>query len=357
MNRATSPALSFGIFDHLDHAGGSLRQQYSDRLEIVAACDAAGFRGYHVAEHHGTPHGLAASPNLFLSAVAQRTRKLRLGPLVMLLNLYHPLRAFEEICMLDQLSGGRLDLGVGRGAVPLELSFFGVSAAEAQERYNEAAEIVLKAMESDTLTYSGRHFSISNVPITLSPVQKPHPPLWYGAMKPETARWAADNSINIACVGKSIAIRAITDAYRAHWITRPTRPTQMMPLLGMVRMVVVAGSDAEARALAAPAYARWFDTFTFLSRTGKLPLPPNLPKSFEQALDDGFCVAGSASTVRETLESQVVEAGVTYVMCQLAFGDLPLAASLRTVSAMRSTIIPDLVARSSPRAAADILAQ
>jgi hypothetical protein len=124
MNCATLPALSFGIFDHLDHAGGSLRQQYSDRLKIAAACDEAGFRAYHVAKHHGTPHALAASPNLFLFAVAQRTRKLRLGPLVMLLNLYHPLRAFEEIWMLDQLSGGRLDLGIGRGAVPLELSVF-----------------------------------------------------------------------------------------------------------------------------------------------------------------------------------------------------------------------------------------
>ena len=80
--------------------------------------------------------------------------------------------------MLDQLSGGRVDLGIGRGAVPLELSFFGVSPAEAQDRYSEAAEIVLKAMETGTLTYNGRHFSISDVPITLSPIQKPYPPLW-----------------------------------------------------------------------------------------------------------------------------------------------------------------------------------
>ncbi|OSJ32520.1 hypothetical protein BSZ19_18355 [Bradyrhizobium japonicum] len=344
MSSATLPALSFGVFDHLDHAGGSLRQQYRDRLEIASACDQAGFRAYHVAEHHGTPHGLAASPNLFLSAVAQRTRKLRLGPLVMLLNLYHPLRAFEEICMLDQLSGGRLDLGIGRGGVPLELSFFGVSAAEAQDRYNEAAEIVIKAMEADALTYYGRYFSISDVPITLSPIQKPYPPLWYGTTKPETARWAAENSINIACVGKSGTIRAITDAYRAHFTARPT---QDMPLLGMVRIVVIAKSDAEARTLAAPAYARWFETFTFLSRTRKLPLPPNLPESFEQALDDGFCVVGSPSTVRQALRSQVAEAGVTYVMCQLAFGDLPLAASLQTISAMRSIIIPDLARRAS----------
>src|ERR1700738_3723719 len=127
----SQPTASFGIFDHLDHAGGSLRQQYSDRLKIAAAADEGGFLTYHVAEHHGTPHGMAASPNLFLSAMAQRTNRLRLGPLVMLLNLYHPLRAFEEICMLDQLSGGRLALCIWRGAVPLELSFLRVSAEEA----------------------------------------------------------------------------------------------------------------------------------------------------------------------------------------------------------------------------------
>ena len=337
-NCATVPALSFGIFDHLDHAGGSIRQQYSDRLEIAAACDEAGFRAYHVAEHHGTPHGLAASPNLFLSAVAQRTRTLRLGPLVMLLNLYHPLRAFEEICMLDQLSGGRLDLGIGRGAVPLELSFFGVSPAEAQDRYSEAAEIVLKAMETNTLTYSGRHFSLSDVPITLWPGPETLSPAVVRRDEARDGPMGRGKFDQHRLCRKEQRNWPIPDAYRAHW---STRPPQVMPLLGMVRIVVIAGSDAEARALAASAYARWFRTFTFLSRLADLPPPPNLPRSFEQALEDGFCLVGSPSTVRETLRRQVVEAGVTYVMCQLAFGDLPLAASLQTISAMRSTIIPD----------------
>jgi alkanesulfonate monooxygenase SsuD/methylene tetrahydromethanopterin reductase-like flavin-dependent oxidoreductase (luciferase family) len=158
-------------------------------------------------------------------------------------------------------------------------------------------------------------------------------------MKPETAQWAAENSINIACVGKSTTIRAITDVYRANW---KAQPTQVMPLLGMVRIVVIAGSDAQARALAAPAYARWIETFTFLSRTRDLSVPPNLPTSFEQGLDDGFCLVGSPSTVLEALERQVTEAGVTYVMSQIAFGDLSLAASLQTISFMRSTIMPAL---------------
>jgi alkanesulfonate monooxygenase SsuD/methylene tetrahydromethanopterin reductase-like flavin-dependent oxidoreductase (luciferase family) len=337
MDRVRQPPLSFGIFDHLDHSGQSLSQQYSDRLKIAEACDVAGFRAYHVAEHHGTPHGLAAAPNLFLSAVAQRTKRLRVGPLVMLLNLYHPLRAFEEICMLDQLSGGRVDLGIGPGASPLEMSFFGVSAQDARERYGEAAEIVLEAMKTHRLTHTGRHFTLRNVPITLSPIQKPHPPLWYGATRPETARWAAENSINIASVGKSATIRAITDAYRAHWKGGPTRT---MPLLGMVRIVVIAATDAQACAVAAPAYARWFETFTFLSRNYNLPAPPSLPSSFEQALGEGFCIAGSSATVRDELKKQVIEAGATYIMCHIAFGDLSLAASLQTISSMRATIMP-----------------
>ena len=331
--------ICFGVFDHLDDAGGSLRQQYTDRLHIAAACDLAGFHAYHVAEHHGTPHGRAGSPNLFLSAVAQRTTRLRLGPLVMLLNLYHPLRAFEEICMLDQLSGGRLDLGIGRGAVPLELSFFGISAEQAQDRYSEAAEIVLQAMQTDTLNHDGRYFKLDNVPISLSPFQRPHPPLWYGTTKPETALLAAEKNINIACIGESVAIRTITDAYRSRW-NATSAESASMPLLGMVRTIVIADSDAEAEALAAPAYARWLKTFTHLSHSRGLPAPPNLPTSFEQASDEGHCLVGSASTVHDALKKQVDEAGATYVMCHLAFGDLPLAASLDTISAIQSKIMP-----------------
>jgi alkanesulfonate monooxygenase SsuD/methylene tetrahydromethanopterin reductase-like flavin-dependent oxidoreductase (luciferase family) len=337
MDSVCQPPLSFGIFDHLDHSGRSLSQQYSDRLKIAEACDLAGFRTYHVAEHHGTPHGLAASPNLFLSAVAQRTRRLRVGPLVMLLNLYHPLRAFEEICMLDQLSGGRLDLGIGPGGSPLESAFFGVSAQDARERYSEAAEIILEAMKTDRLTHTGRHFTLRDVPIMLSPIQKPHPPLWYGTMRPETARWAAENSVNIACVGTSASIREITDAYRAVW---KSAPTGEMPLLGMVRMVVIAATDPQACAVAAPAYAHWLETFTFLSRNYNLPAPPMLPSSFEEALNQGFCLAGSSATVREKLATQVTEAGVTYVMYHLAFGDIALADSLQTISSIRAAIMP-----------------
>ncbi len=107
--------MKFGVFDHLDRNDRPLHAFYQERLQFVEAYDRAGFYAYHTAEHHATPLGLAASPSVFLAAVAERTRNLRFGPLVYTLPLHHPLRLAEEICMLDQLSEGRFELGVGRG--------------------------------------------------------------------------------------------------------------------------------------------------------------------------------------------------------------------------------------------------
>src|SRR5215470_15309660 len=118
-------AMKFGVFDHMDDAGVPLGQLYADRLRLIEAYDRAGLYGYHLAEHHATPIGCAASPGIFLSAVAQRTTRLRFGPLVYLLPFYHPLRLIEEVCMLDQMSGGRFQLGIGRGVSPFETAAYG----------------------------------------------------------------------------------------------------------------------------------------------------------------------------------------------------------------------------------------
>src|SRR6188768_3944540 len=135
--------MEFGIFDHLDRSPSALADYYEERLAIVELFDRAGFHAYHLAEHHATPLGMAPSPSVFLAAVAQRTRRLRFGPLVYTLALHHPLRVAEEICMLDQMSGGRLELGVGRGVSPYEVAYYGVDPAKARAMYIEALQIIL----------------------------------------------------------------------------------------------------------------------------------------------------------------------------------------------------------------------
>src|SRR5438132_13038848 len=163
--------MQFGVFDHLDRNDLQLGDYYEARLHIIAVYDRLGFYAYHIAEHHSTPLGMAASPSVFLSAVAQRTRRLRFGPLVYALPLYHPLRMIEEICMLDQLSGGRLEIGFGRGSVPAELIYYGQNPEQAQAVYAEALELILKGLTSRTLTFKGQYFQFNDVPMELAPYQ------------------------------------------------------------------------------------------------------------------------------------------------------------------------------------------
>ena len=144
--------LGFGVFDHLDRSDLPLRDFYEQRLKVIEAFDRAGFYAYHVAEHHFTPLGMAPSPSVFLSAVGQRTRRLRFGTFVYALPVHHPLRVLEEICMLDHLSGGRLEIGFGRGSVSFEVSYYGQNAEERQQIYAERLELILKALTVRTLT-------------------------------------------------------------------------------------------------------------------------------------------------------------------------------------------------------------
>ena len=153
---AASVTMKFGIFDHIDDAGVPLGQLYADRLTIAEAYDRAGFHGYHVAEHHTTPLGAAASPALIFAALSQRTKKLRFGPLVYLLPFYHPLRLIEEVCMIDQMSGGRFQLGVGRGVSMYETAAYGLDFAKTQAMYHEAFQVLLKGLTSDELSLRRR---------------------------------------------------------------------------------------------------------------------------------------------------------------------------------------------------------
>jgi len=147
--------VDFGVFDHLDRGGFELGEHYRNRLRLIENYDEIGLYAYHLAEHHGSSLGMAPSPSVFLSAVAQRTQRLRMGPMVYVLPVHEPLRLIEEICMLDQLSGGRLEVGIGRGQSPYELGCFSVGHLEARKRFPEALQVLQLG-----LTRLARHYGI-----------------------------------------------------------------------------------------------------------------------------------------------------------------------------------------------------
>jgi alkanesulfonate monooxygenase SsuD/methylene tetrahydromethanopterin reductase-like flavin-dependent oxidoreductase (luciferase family) len=333
--------VKFGVFDHMDEAGGPLGELYANRLVLVEAYDRAGIHAYHLAEHHSTPLGCAASPGLFLAAVAQRTTNLRFGPLVYLLPFYHPLRLIEEICMLDQMSNGRFQLGVGRGVSPFETQAYGLDFAQTKEIYHEAFELILRGLASNELTFEGKHFQFRNVPMILRPLQRPHPPLWYGTTIPENAEWPAANGVNIVSIALRPTVRAIIERYRAARATL-RRHANGGSLMGVARHVVVADSDDEARRIARRAYPRWRESFRWLfARHGAEPRIAALyPASFDelQAIENG--VAGSPGTVRDFFRGEIEATGANYLLGWFAFGDMTLAESLRSIELFAREVMP-----------------
>ncbi len=334
--------MKFGVFDHLDRSGAPLGEQYESRLQLIELYEAGGFHAYHLAEHHATPLGMAPSPTVFLSAVAQRTRTLRFGPLVFPLPLYHPLRVAEEIAMLDHLSGGRLDIGFGRGASQFEVEYFGVPPQEMQARYEEAREIVMLALTSQQVTFNGRYHEFAGTPIELHPVQKPHPRLFYGAGHPDTGAKAARAGDNLVCNAPVAIVKPIFERFRGEWAALG-RPAAELPLLGLNRHCVIAETDAEAQRIAERAYRIWHASFYKLWQLrNATPNNAAYPETFAGLQAMGYGVAGSPATVREFYVREIGGVGANYALGRFAFGDLSLAESRRSVELFRDHVMPAL---------------
>jgi alkanesulfonate monooxygenase SsuD/methylene tetrahydromethanopterin reductase-like flavin-dependent oxidoreductase (luciferase family) len=331
--------MRFGIFDHLDDGGVPLGRLFEERLKLIEAYDRAGFYGYHLAEHHNTPLGYAPSPGVFLAAVAQRTRRLRFGPMVYLLPLYHPLRLIDEICMLDQMSSGRFLFGVGRGVSPIEVGFFGADLARGMQQFAEALEVVRLGLTCDALTYNGEFYKFDSVPMALKPLQRPHPPLWYGISRPETVSWAVTNDVNI--VTRLCETRPLTDAYRAEWKARGKSEAEL-PLLGQIRHIVLADSEAEARRIAQRAYRQWRRHMEFLWRQKGVPFPLHgvLPDEFGTLARSGYAFAGTPAGARRYIAEQAEAGGVNYLVCGFVFGDITLGEAMHSVELFANEVMP-----------------
>jgi alkanesulfonate monooxygenase SsuD/methylene tetrahydromethanopterin reductase-like flavin-dependent oxidoreductase (luciferase family) len=333
--------MEFGVFDHLDRYDGPLGDYYEARLKIIEAYDRAGFYGYHLAEHHATPLGMAPSPSVFLAAVAQRTTRLRFGPMVYALPLYHPLRLVEEICMLDQMSGGRLDIGFGRGASAVELALFGADPAESEATYREMLEVVRLGMTQRTLNFAGRRFHFKDVPMEIAPLQQPHPPIWYGLHVPESGERAARQGLNVICLDPVDESAAAIARFRAVW-TELRGVDAALPKIGLGRFIVVADTDQEALALARRAYPRWHHSFTYLFHRATQPPKNPRPPDFDTLHEQGWGVAGTPETVIDFLRAQHRATGANYCVGQFAFGDLTLAETLRSIELFVRRVMPAL---------------
>ncbi len=341
-------ALRFGLFDWLDDAGRPPEEIYDDRLHLLELADRGPYWCYHLAEHHGTPLGLAPSPNLFLSSAAQRTRRIRLGTLVNVLPLYEPVRLWEEVCMLDHLCRGRLDVGIGRGGNPYELGNYGIAVEEARDRYLEVWEILRRGLLDGQVDVQGPRYP-RRASTPLRPLQQPCPPLWYPTSSPQSVAFAGEQGLNTVfaflLARQGVAPDAATSIYRRALDEHRADAGRLNahvpePLYGHARHVYVAETDTQARAEAMPALARWFESFNYLwlRDRGEEYWPSDLEAFAEQ----GYLIAGSPATVRRRLQEYLAMWGGNYFVGAFAFGSLTREQSLRSLELFTRGVIPGL---------------
>lgn len=343
-------SLRFGIFDWLDDNRGDPGENVETRLAMLEYADQHGFYAYHLAEHHGTPLSTIASPNLFFMLVAQRTQRLRFGPMVYLLPMYHPVRLIEEVAVLDRLSGGRMELGVGRNASPHEAVLYAVDMASSRSQAREALTILTQGLATGEVNFEGEHYCLTGVKVQQRPLQKPYPPLWWPTVNLDTIPWIAENNMSIFLQTLFISMEQVGDhlrEYRRVLADSAGRPDRLNghvaePKYGFTIKICVSDTDAEARAIAKEGHKVFYDNFVHLWVQHGDAARHAARADFDTYVNQGLLIYGSPETVRAKLQEYVGVTGSNYVGCTFAFGNLRREQILRSIHLFAEQVMPRL---------------
>ena len=343
---ALNETLEFGLFDWIEWDKSAPHDIFENRLKMLEYADRSGFYSYHLAEHHITPLSVSPSPSVFLAAAAQRTSRLRLGPLVFLLPFYNPIRLYHEICMLDNLSNGRLDLGVGRGVSPVEAEKFDVDLDISWEVFNEQMEMFTNGFSTGLFNHHGKHYNYEDIELWIKPYQKPYPPLWYASNNTETVPWMAQHGFNTCHVfADNATTKAHYDLYKQVWnaerMSDGLNSHVAVPKLGLVRHVYVAPTDEQAMTEGRSAFQAWFHNINFLwDKAGYDFL--NFIRDFDDLESRDIVIAGSPAAVKEKVQRAIDETGVNYFCPILAWGDLTPDQMMRSMGLFVEQVMPNL---------------
>lgn len=328
-------------------------QAYADALAEIALADRLGFHGVWLVEHHLMPaYSHLSKPDLVLAALAQRTSRLRLGLGVIPLPYHHPLHVAERIGTLDLLSGGRLEVGIGRGFSPDEYAAFGVDPAESRALVEESLAVLRAAAGDAPVRHHGRHFQLEGVTALPRPLQRPWPPLWTAAVSPETFEWAAHEGLGVLAgpFKPWPMIAADVRRYRGAW--RGSEP----PRVGMTVGMLCLADGERARALAGPAL-RWsygellrvtapvlerlvpsYGHFRELGRFRRLFALGARLRLLELA---GLAIVGTPAQCLERIE-RLREGGVTHLLCSIGAGALPTQIVRESLECIAAEVLPRL---------------
>jgi alkanesulfonate monooxygenase SsuD/methylene tetrahydromethanopterin reductase-like flavin-dependent oxidoreductase (luciferase family) len=240
-------SLRFGLFDIMQVLEETTSQRaFAEHLNDAVLADEIGLDYYFVAERHFMPVYRSPSPSVWLGAVAARTKRIRIGALAYTLPMHNPVRLAEEVSMLDHLSGGRMEVGVGLGHRPEELRSIGVDPAYRQPLLLEGVVLLQRAWRGVPFDHPGQVYQFENLYVE-APVQRPFPPLWFAGNDPEALGWASRNGLS-AAIGFQPNERLVVPANAFRTAERQEHAKKSAPEqhLALMRHLYVAESDERA---------------------------------------------------------------------------------------------------------------
>ena len=293
---------------------------YRQLLEEIVLAEELGFTCWWFTEHHLIPYGgPIPDPAVFIAAAAARTSRIRFGCSVSVLPLHHPIQVAEDYAMVDVLSGGRLEFGMGVGNNPFEYGIFGVPLEEGRERYEEAVEIILKVWANERVSDAGKFWQFEDVSVYPRPVQRPHPPLWVAGLSEGSLGFAGRLGRNIMIVAHPRPpeeVRPGVDAWRAGLEEGGPDPSS----------ATASSTCAPTSTRTAPTPARWgrppsLGTTSSPERGFRPPRPDET--DWDGMLRTGRNIYGNPEQCIEVMRRSIQHYGFDISGMQFNFGGIP----------------------------------
>jgi natural product biosynthesis luciferase-like monooxygenase protein len=348
------------FFPDVDGSVGLLMRRW---LDLLTESEALGFDSLWANEHHFDPYGgIIPSPPTILAALSQRTQRARLGTSIVVLPLHNPIEIAEQLAMVDLMSNGRVEFGIGRGFVEYDYDRLHVPRDDSNERMREELEIILKAWRGEPFDHKGRFYQYDSLEVWPRPEQRPHPPIWVSCSRtPSSFEWAGQKGFSVLTVAYHSVenLTAMNRLYREAW-NKAGHPKGKWNLATHYH-VVLAENKKEAREIAHNAWRRYIEATTHtnerLGKTATGVIAENRRKAMEDLLDTDRMVADLrqiACTPDECvalLEKAQDLMGFTQCDCTFFFGGITFEQAQRSLRLFAKEVMPKLRNR-APRLAA-----
>jgi alkanesulfonate monooxygenase SsuD/methylene tetrahydromethanopterin reductase-like flavin-dependent oxidoreductase (luciferase family) len=328
--------------------------------QVAQAClaETAGFDGLWLTEHNFTGESVYCDPIPFASVVAARTSRIRIGFAVIQLALRHPIRLATQLALLDNLSDGRLDIGVGHGTNFNEYEFvgYGLRSDDSRERMEETLDVMLRAWTGEPLVHQGKFYQLSLPELRPRPRQRPHPPIWRAASSAgsvrECGRMGAPIMIARIPLARVPERLALYESGLAESGLDAAAQDALREAAALWRFVHVADSQAQAEDELAAALLETRRHMVHARATHNPPdfhVPPSRVNPWNDPLvshEDGMryslqtgALYGTAQRVAEQV-AEIRDAGIQHVLCQMSCGYLPHARVIDSMRCFSEAVIP-----------------